>query len=364
MNPRPLSSLKLSNGLIGCFSGDEKMIFATAWDPYQELFQGVARCVHADFRLGGLNAGERKEIRGKIYLVANDVPALVQRYEKDFPEHRTAKADLFSRENLMAWCIVPFDAKKRGPDERAQMLKKLGIPRLAYDYRAEHIPTFDAELDALKANGIELAAWWFPGALNEEAQTILDVIKRHAVHPQLWVTGGGAPTKDAAEQDARVESEVRRIRPIAEAAAVVDCQVALYNHGEWFGEPENQIAIIEKLKRDGISNVGIVYNQHHGHDHLERFAGLMEMMKPHLLALNLNGMIRGGDKSGKKIYPLGSGEEDERLLRIIRDSGWRGPIGIIDHRPETDSEETLRENLEGLEKLKAALRKDPAADSR
>jgi hypothetical protein len=53
------------------------------------------------------------------------------------------------------------------------------------------------------------------------------------------------------------------------------------------GEPDRDY---EKLKRDGISNVGIVYNQHHGHDHLERFAGLMEMMKPHLLALNLNGM--------------------------------------------------------------------------
>jgi hypothetical protein len=207
------------------------------------LFQGVARCVHADFRLGGLEAGERKEIRGKIYLVANDVPALVQRYEKDFPEHRTAKVDLFSRENLMAWCIVPFDAKKRGPDERAQMLKKLGIPRLAYDYRAEHIPTFDAELDALKANGIELAAWWFPGTLNEEAQTILDVVKRHGVHPQLWVTGGGTPTKMRLNRTLVLNpkcSEYARSRGRCGGRL----PVALYNHGEWFGEPENQIAIM------------------------------------------------------------------------------------------------------------------------
>ena len=39
------------------------------------------------------------------------------------------------------------------------------------------------------------------------------------------------------------------------------------------------------------------------------------------------------------------------MLRVIRDSGWNGPIGIIDHREETDSEETLRENLQGLDKL-------------
>ncbi|MFM8434591.1 MAG: sugar phosphate isomerase/epimerase, partial [Planctomycetia bacterium] len=34
---------------------------------------------------------------------------------------------LFRRDNLVAWCIVPFDAKKRGPEERAAMLEKLGF---------------------------------------------------------------------------------------------------------------------------------------------------------------------------------------------------------------------------------------------
>lgn len=87
VNPRPLSPLVPSNGLIGAFNADEKWIFATAWEPYQELFQGVARCLHSDFRLGGLRPGERKEIRGKIYLVPGDVPKLLKRYAKDFPEH-------------------------------------------------------------------------------------------------------------------------------------------------------------------------------------------------------------------------------------------------------------------------------------
>lgn len=86
LNPRPHSPVTLSHGLIGCFSGDEKLIFATAWEPYQELFQGVGRCLHSDFRLGGLAPGERKNIRGKIYLVPADVPALLARYERDFPE--------------------------------------------------------------------------------------------------------------------------------------------------------------------------------------------------------------------------------------------------------------------------------------
>lgn len=87
VNPRPLSSLVPSNGLIGCFSQDESKIFATAFEPYQELFQGVAICLHSDFRLGGLQPGETQDVRGKIYIVPNDVDALLARYERDFPEH-------------------------------------------------------------------------------------------------------------------------------------------------------------------------------------------------------------------------------------------------------------------------------------
>lgn len=86
VNPRPLSPLVPSNGLIGCFSSDDKWLFATAFEPYQELFQGVIVCLHSDFRVGGLKAGETKKIHGKIYVTPADVVVLVKRYEKDFPE--------------------------------------------------------------------------------------------------------------------------------------------------------------------------------------------------------------------------------------------------------------------------------------
>jgi sugar phosphate isomerase/epimerase len=257
---------------------------------------------------------------------------------------------LFARTNLMAWCIVPFDAKKRGPEERAMMMEKLDFKHFAYDYRAEHIPTFDAELIACKKHGISVDAWWFPGALNDEARLILDALKRNNVKAQLWITGGGGPVKSAEEQKARVETEAKRLRPIAEAAAKIDCTVALYNHGAWFGEPENQIQIIEQLQQGGVTNVGLVYNQHHGHDHLDRFAALLHLMKPHLFVLNLNGMTRGGDKVGKKILPLGQGDLDLALLKAIRDSGWRGPIGILNHTDE-DAEARLLDNLDGLDWL-------------
>src|SRR5512135_3332859 len=124
--------------------------------------------------------------------------------------------DLFARSNLVAWCIVPFDAKKRGPEERAAMLEKLGFKLFAYDYRANHIPTFDAEMDALRRHHVRLLAWWFPWELNDEARLILGLLRRHNLHAvQLWVSGGGEATKSEAERKARVAAEAARLRPIA-----------------------------------------------------------------------------------------------------------------------------------------------------
>ncbi len=251
--------------------------------------------------------------------------------------------DLFSRKNLVAWCIVPFDGQKRGPEERAAMLQRLGIHKLAYDYRAEHIPQFEEEIAALKRHGIELTAWWFPTTLNDEARLILALLEKHGIHTQLWVTGSGRPSSPDKQQE-WVRREAARLRPIAEAASRIGCQVGLYNHGGWFGEPENQIAIIKELNFD---NVGIVYNLHHGHEHVDRFDELLKQMKPYLLALNLNGMTRRGDQRGQKILPLAAGELDLSLLRKIRKSGYQGPIGILNHTDQ-DAENRLQDNLDGL----------------
>lgn len=262
---------------------------------------------------------------------------------------RAAEYSLFARSNLVAWCIVPFDAKKRGPEERAQMLERLGIHRFAYDWRAEHIPTFDEEIDTCRKHNIEIIAWWFPTTLDKDAQTILAVLKRKNLKPQLWVMGGGEPTKTAEEQQKRIETEVARLRPIADAAAAIGCKVGLYNHGGWFGEPENQLAIIKALK---APNVGIVYNFHHGHDQIERFPELFARMKPHLYSININGMLKDGERVGKKILTIGEGDQELAMLKVIEKSDWRGPVGILNHRPEMDAEQALRQNLEGLERLK------------
>ena len=268
---------------------------------------------------------------------------------------------LFARDNLIAWCIVPFDSKKRNPEDRAAMLERLGFQHFAYDWRPEHIPTFDAEIEALEKHHVSLDAFWVaPGELNRESRIILDVLRRHQIKAELWVLldfGGDRVT--GADQERRINAAVTKLRPLAEEAGKIGCSLALYNHGGWFGEPENQIAIIERLKGQRVTNVGMVYNLHHGHEHLSRFNELLANMKPYLRAVNLNGMDPGGDRVGRKILPLGQGSRDLDLLRIIRESGYRGPIGILGHTMD-DAEERLRDNLDGLEWLLPQLDGKPA----
>ena len=252
----------------------------------------------------------------------------------------------FARQNLVAWCIVPFDARHRGPKERADMLVRLGIRRIAYDWRDNNIPEWDEELEQYKAHGIELVGFWAP----DRHKQILELLKRHSLKSQLWLmTDGKGDT-----QEQRVESAANAIRPIATEASRIGCKVGLYNHGGWFGQPENQHAINDRLRKDDVRNVGIVYNLHHGHEHLDRFPQLLEKIKPHLLCLNLNGMR----KAGPKILTIGQGDDDAAVLAAIRDSGYAGPIGILNHREEMDAEVALKDNVEGLKSLLRAAGDD------
>jgi sugar phosphate isomerase/epimerase len=196
----------------------------------------------------------------------------------------------------------------------------------------------------MRAARIDIVGWWFPPALNADAQAILAALKRNDLKTQLWVAID-EPAPAGGDQAARVAAAVEQLRPVVAAAAAQGCSVGLYNHGGWFGEPENQLAIIAALD---APNVGMVYNLHHGHEHLDRFEVLLPKMLPHLYAINLNGMDRGGDRVGRKILPVGQGELDAELLRIIHQSGYRGPIGIIGHTQD-DAELRLKDNLDGLD---------------
>ena len=243
---------------------------------------------------------------------------------------------VFARSNLVAWCIVPFDGKHRGPAERAAMLKRLGFTKVAYDWRDKHVPSFEEEILQYRKRGLEYFAFW---ATHDKA---FELFAKYDLHPQIWQMVG---SPKAATQAERVALAVKQILPLVKRTAKMKCKLGLYNHGGWGGEPENLVAVCKVLREQyKADHVGIVYNLHHGHEHIGDFAAVLAQMKPYLLCLNLNGM----NAQGPKILPLGAGEADVKLLKIIAASGYSGPIGIIGHTQD-DLELRLRDNLDGLD---------------
>ncbi len=288
-----------------------------------------------------------------VLLMAWCLPCQAQHQEQD----QKASRSIFAKNNLVAWCIVPFDAKNRTPTERAAMLKRLGITKLAYDWRDKHIPTFEDEILCLKKQNIEFFAHWAPPAQSPGYQPMLDLIEKYDLHPQLWMI---APSAPAESQKKRVAINARALLPYVEDAKRLGCKFGVYNHGGWSGEPENMIAIVNWLRtRAKTDDVGIVYNFHHGHEHLPQFPKAFNAMVPYLICLNLNGMTVGGTM----ILPLSQGKEDLRVLKMVRNSGYRGPVGILDHRADTDAEISLRQNLAGLRKLLIKMGETEAAET-
>lgn len=76
-------------------------------------------------------------------------------------------------------------------------------------------------------------------------------------------------------------------------------------------------------------------------------------MLPYLLCININGMANKDTLKPKslenKILPIGSGLYEKRMIQAIIESGYDGPIGIIDHLDDQDTGKSLRDNLAGLD---------------
>jgi sugar phosphate isomerase/epimerase len=269
--------------------------------------------------------------------------------EKKAVEDAADDFPLYAKDNLLAWCIVPFDSEKRSPEQRARMLNELGIPAMAWDWRMEHLPLMAEEIEALRRHNIALSAVWFwvdgsgEGLLNEANEVILHTLAENGIRTDLWLSFPASFFEGLSEEE-MLQKATEAVGQIRDRAAAIGCRVALYNHGDWFGEPANQVKIIQAL---GAEDVGIVYNFHHAHDQLDNFDSNIELMLPHLWTVNLNGM----KAEGPKILPLGQGDLELEMMKKLRESGYVGSIGILGHVDDQDVRLVLQGNLDGMKKV-------------
>jgi sugar phosphate isomerase/epimerase len=262
---------------------------------------------------------------------------------------------LFDQKNLFAWCIVPFDIRNRDPEERIAMLKRLKFSQYAYDWRHQHLDSFAAEINLARKEQVSMVAVWIwidkntdkPGQLSEDNERMLGILKDAGIKTQLWVGFNHNYFEDG-DDAARVNAGVEMVRYLRLRTAIFVTTVGLYNHGDWFGDPLNQVTIVKALDDP---QVGIVYNFHHGHTQINNFSMRVKAMMPYLIAVNINGM----KASGPQILPVGTGESEKDMLSILLENGYAGPIGILGHIESEDVEVVLQRNLKGLRQLEKSL---------
>lgn len=266
---------------------------------------------------------------------------------------KPGNAMLYAKANLVAWCTIPYDSRKRSSEERAVMLNDLGIKSFAYDWRSEDLPNMAHELATLKEHDIKLESVWFwvdggSGKVFDEAnEIILNTLAKTDTQTELWISFPARYFEGMTDEE-KLQKGVRTLQQLHARASKLGCMLALYNHEDWFGEPENQVKLIEA---SGLKDIGIIYNFHHAHEQIDDFEQTLQITKPYLKTVNLNGMRT----DGPKIMTVGEGDHELEMLRKLKASGYNGSIGIIGHTENEDVEVVLKRNIAGLKHLLAQL---------
>ncbi|MBT8292921.1 MAG: TIM barrel protein [Eudoraea sp.] len=256
--------------------------------------------------------------------------------------------DKIELKDTYPWCIVAYDSLKRSPAERIQMIKELGFNKYAYDWRDSHLNDTYTELKLATESNIEvISVWVWLNAkrdslyrLSASNEQIFATVEQMKLKTTFWVSFSENFFKDL-NQEQSIKKAVEMVDYIATKAGKIGCQVALYNHSGWFGNPYNQLKIVNALP---IHQLRLVYNFHHAHNSIDEFPKIVKTIKPYLSAVNLNGMQRNGEK----ILTIGEGNYEKEMINILRKSGFDGPWGILGHVEDADVRIVLENNLHGL----------------
>jgi sugar phosphate isomerase/epimerase len=257
------------------------------------------------------------------------------------------------------WPFFAFDnGVGRGvwpPSVQAETVRNLGYDGIHYNYT--NPKDFAAKLAACRAAGVPIRAVYIYTFVDQPGKSFDPGIKEmirmlKGSKTTIWMT-----LRDGkrGKQDTEAAAVVREI---ASMAAESGLKVSLYPHaGFYVASAEDAVRIAKVVD---LPNVGVTINLCH-----ELFAGnsgrLAEVVKaasPYLNLVSINGAspVPGKEPKAWETLPLGSGTFDTNaFLRLIRDSGYRGPIGHQFYAVAGDDMQKLTHAIESWKKVKPAI---------
>lgn len=238
------------------------------------------------------------------------------------------------------------------PEQQAQLLADLGYQGIGYT-GVNNIP---ALLQAFDAHGLKVFSTYLKIDLAPNAVPydpgLPEAIKQFKSHgTALWVHLHGAKSHSE-ELDDRAVTVLREIADMAQASGI---NVVLYPHvGFYVSDNADALRVVKKVDRP---NVGTSFNLCHflkqqDETEMER---VIKESAPHLMLVSINGADSGDTQKmswDRLIQTLDRGTFDvSRLLRILDNVGYKGPVGLQCYAVKGDTRENLKRSKQAWDKL-------------
>lgn len=242
------------------------------------------------------------------------------------PKERTLKNPVFVFNNALNKQNLPFIPYA----EQAAMLKKMGYDGI------EHRET-EGIMDLLAAfqkQGLKIYADYLKLDIDQKEPYLPDwkqvIPKLKGTGIILWVHIHSEKYKPSDEAADAVIVPI--LQELADFAKPYGVRLAIYHHVALLAEKvEDSYRLAQKINRE---NVGSVFNLCHflKTDSEENLEKVMNLTLPKLFAVSISGADGGDTKNMgwvRLIQPLGKGTFDVyRVVEMLADKGYRGPIGI------------------------------------
>lgn len=242
----------------------------------------------------------------------------------------------------------------RSFDQRVALLKQLGFDGI------EHRETEDIfEMKAvMEKKGLKLFTDYVKIDVDKEQPYLPEwkqvIPKLKGTEMILWAhlhSEKYKPSDEAAD-----EVVVPILQELADIAKLYGVRIAIYPHVNFLAEKvEDSYRLAQKADRE---NVGSVFNLCHflKTDSEENLEKVIDLTLPKLFAVSISG-ADGGDTQNmgwnQLIRPLGEGSFDVyRVVELLADKGYKGPIGIQCYSIPGEPEEFLTKSSKAWKTFK------------
>ena len=254
---------------------------------------------------------------------------------------QTAQAPKF-----YGFCMQTHDAKKRSIPGQAEMLRELGFDGAGYPLWLDE--NLDKNLQTLDEAGLKLYLLHTSINVGPNAKPydprLPEAIRKLKGRPvTISVLLRGLPPGDPRGE----EPAAKILRRLGDLAAESGLRISIYHHtGDWTA---SLIYTLRVVKQTNHPQVGANFNLCHWLmiDGDKDYRPVLRENAVKIFAVTINGAKLGSKTwTNGLIQPLDRGDFDNRqLLTVLREIGYRGPIGLMCYGIPGDAREHLQRSI-------------------